>query len=85
MYVVSGFSRTVTVRLKADTTNKRKLLLPFFVQAVQQLTRAIRIIGAHQEFRGTHRETEACHSSQAKQILKTIPAYEEVDLLGLKK
>jgi hypothetical protein len=25
MYVVSGFSRTVTVRLKADTTYKRKL------------------------------------------------------------
>jgi hypothetical protein len=26
MYVVSGFSRTVTVRLKADTTYERKLL-----------------------------------------------------------
>jgi hypothetical protein len=25
-YVVSGFSRTVRVRLKADTTYKRKLL-----------------------------------------------------------
>jgi len=26
MYVVSGFSRTVTVRLKADTTYQGKLL-----------------------------------------------------------
>jgi hypothetical protein len=26
IYVVSGFSRTVTVRLKADTTYERKML-----------------------------------------------------------